>query len=108
MKIPFGKRAPNEGENDLLATMGFDLKAISQYGKNFYLKVPKNSMLEVAMYQFGFDRQGYTVKFNGLEVITINQKTISHHTFIAFHINITNLEQAQRKLVILAGKCHLS
>src|SRR5436190_4536319 len=94
MKIPFGSRAPNEKELAQLEQLGFDLTKITNQGRYYFLELPNDPRIQVKEMHPAFDRREIQVKFNGLEVISINQKTAMYDSWVFCDLDEKNIEQA--------------
>jgi hypothetical protein len=97
MQIPFGPRKPNEKETELLTKIGFDLNKLEQRGRYYYLEVPVNSKIKCNVKNPAFDRQYTTVSYNGVEVISINQKTAIYDSYCYFNVSENAVEEALAK-----------
>jgi len=94
MKIPFGTRIPNEKETLELKELGFNLDNLTLSGRYYFLNIPETSRFQVTKETPAFDRNEYSVKYNNVEVITINQKTAIYDSWVYFHLNSSAITQA--------------
>lgn len=96
MKIVFGSRKPNEKESALLLKLGFDLNKLENKGRYYYLEVPSEK-LKVKTNNPAFDLSITTISYNGVEVISINQKTAIYDSYVYFNINEKAILEALSK-----------
>ena len=94
MKIPFGPRVPNENETIQLKKLGFNLDNLTLSGRYYFLNIPETPRIQVAKEAPAFDRNEYSIKYNNVEVITINQKTAIYDSWVYFNLNSSAIEQA--------------
>lgn len=97
MRIPFGEIAPDFEETAILAKLGFNVSNIQQQGKYYFLELPENPRITVDKKNPDFDRSYTRISLNGIEVISINQKTASYDSWVMFNINKDRLEEALAK-----------
>lgn len=94
MKIPFGPRVPDEQETIWLKKLGFNLDDLTLSGRYYFLNIPETSRIQVTKETPAFDRNIYSIKYNNVEVITINQKTAIYDSWVYFNLNSSAIEKA--------------
>jgi len=94
MVIPFGSHSPSEKELLQLEQLGFDKKKITYDYPYYFLEIPNDPRIEVKKSPVGSDQIKIEVKFNGFEVISINQKIAMLDYFVSFSLDEKNIEKA--------------
>ncbi len=97
MKIPFGENAPNFEETCLLAKLGFSISNINQRGKYYWLEMPENPRMDYKKRTPAFDRSHSIISLNGIEIITISQKTASYDSYVYFNFDLPAIDNALAK-----------
>lgn len=94
MQIPFGSRKPDDRESALLMLIGFDLEKLEFKGRYYFLTLPTDPKIKCTVKDPTFDRSETTVTYNGVTVISINQKTAMYDQFCYFTIRAKAVEEA--------------
>jgi len=96
MKIPFGARLPNAEESTLLQQVGISIDD-TKTGRYYYLTLPQSVRIEVEKHTPDFDKVNYIIRFNGVEIISINQKTAMYDAYVYCNIHTSAVELALTK-----------
>ncbi len=104
MRIPFGSRAPNKQEVELLSKLGFNLDEMSKEGRYYFIDVPNDPRIKINETHPQFDRREIYISFNGVEVIKINQKTAMYDAWVMFNLNEENIKEALSRPDLIPAK----
>lgn len=104
MQIPFGPGEPNQQQTELLTKLGFDLRSMEKKGRYYFLSVPETPRIRCERHTPAFDKINYTLYYNDVSVITINQKTAIYDAYIYFNISTSSVDEALAKNAEISEK----
>ncbi|MCX7123422.1 MAG: hypothetical protein NTV32_07170 [Gammaproteobacteria bacterium] len=83
MNLPLGSRVSTE-EKTLLASVGFDMSTLSERRGGFFIQFPEaHRNLQISVAHPDFDKNNFSVKYNGVEIISVSEKA-SLYDYYAF------------------------